>query len=360
MEKQSKILIVDDNPTNVMIMEEILEEYKTISASSGEFALKCAKDHRPDLILLDIMMPGMDGYQVCKSIREDPILRLGKIIMVSAKAMTEERLEGYKAGADDYITKPFDSSELLAKVKVYLRLKSEEEVNQLKSDFLRLLQLETNNPLNSIIGPVDILKDNLEMDSEQRISWLEMIKRGALQLQSLFEKVVFLSSIRSGSIHSEKEFFDLGTLIRESVVKLSEAASDKDLTIEQHLSDTGYILLDRLQMTRVVMTLLKNAIRFSSSKEKVTLNLREEGEYFLFQVSDNGIGISAEALPNLFDEFAKMDLKYHSQHHGLNLAIAYHIIQEHKGSIEVESIEGSGTTFSIWLPKTMEEDSYPQ
>jgi DNA-binding response OmpR family regulator len=131
MPQHSTILIVDDHPSNVALLEEILgDDYQLKTATCGEEALAVAPDCQPDLILLDIMMPGLDGYETCRRLRAHPLLRQPKILMVSAKALVSERLHGYEAGADDYITKPFDAGELLAKVRVYLRLKTAEDAEQ--------------------------------------------------------------------------------------------------------------------------------------------------------------------------------------------------------------------------------------
>ncbi len=125
MERKNRILIVDDDPTNIKIVREILgEAYRLAIASTGEEVLEIVGDFRPDLILLDVMMPGIEGYEVCRRIRANPTLCRHKIIMVSALAMVSQWLEGYQAGADDYLTKPFDEEELLAKVRVFLRLES--------------------------------------------------------------------------------------------------------------------------------------------------------------------------------------------------------------------------------------------
>src|SRR2546425_9104352 len=132
MLRNTRILIVDDHPTNIAVLEEILgEPYTLKTAACGEEALVMALDFQPALILLDIMMPGIGGYETCRRLRAHPTLRHAKIIMVSARALVSQRLQGYEAGADDYITKPFDGDELVAKVRVYPRLKSLEEVKQL-------------------------------------------------------------------------------------------------------------------------------------------------------------------------------------------------------------------------------------
>ena len=135
MQRQSRILLVDDNPTNLAILAEMLgDEYRWEAATSGEEALEIAPDFQPDLILLDVMMPGINGYETCRRIRANPALRNVKIVMVSAKALVSERLEGYDAGADDYLTKPFDEEELLAKVRVYLSRE------QMKRDVMEMLR----------------------------------------------------------------------------------------------------------------------------------------------------------------------------------------------------------------------------
>lgn len=139
MQTHKKILAVDDNPTNLAIIEELLsDQYDLKLVSNGQEALESAHQFQPDLILLDIMMPGIDGYEVCRRIRMSPSLCYTKIIIVSAMAMTSERLKGYKAGADDYITKPFDEDELLAKVRVHLRLKPIKEIEEIENKMLTL------------------------------------------------------------------------------------------------------------------------------------------------------------------------------------------------------------------------------
>lgn len=189
MQTQKKILVVDDNPANCAIIEELLgDQYNLMTVLTGQNALKAAQDFQPDLILLDVMMPGIDGYEVCRRIRMTPSLRYTRIIIVSAKAMVSERLKGYQAGADDYITKPFDVDELLAKIRVYLRLKFVEETEQIESNVLSGLYSRTSAPLNSLIQSAQTLMFEEELDTKERKALIEEVYLSAKELQNFFEE----------------------------------------------------------------------------------------------------------------------------------------------------------------------------
>ncbi|MBU1140379.1 MAG: response regulator, partial [Proteobacteria bacterium] len=159
----SKVLIVDDEPINVKLIEEILEyedEFTCRTAINGEEALSILDNYYPDIILLDIMMPGMSGYETCRRIKNEKKHKFAKVLMISGKAMVEERLAGYEAGADDYITKPFIDDELLAKLKVFSKLKKTEEIDELKTSILQLFSHETKTPLNGILLGSQLILDS--------------------------------------------------------------------------------------------------------------------------------------------------------------------------------------------------------
>ena len=169
MNRKYRILIVDDDKIIIRLLLEVLgDDYKVETAFSGAEALKKVPSFNPDIILLDIMMPGMNGYDVCRAIRKDPGHTFIKILLLSAKSSLEERLEGYNAGANDYLTKPYQTAELQAKIQTFLQLKYSDEVNRLKDDLLMLQSHETKTPLNAIVGFAEILKQSKNLNAEEK------------------------------------------------------------------------------------------------------------------------------------------------------------------------------------------------
>lgn len=351
MRTPHRILIVDDHPTNLAILQEILsDDYLLAAATSGEEALALAPDFQPALILLDIMMPGIDGYEMCRRIRAFPALRHTKIIMVSAKGMLSERLQGYAAGADDYITKPFDAEELLAKVRVYLRLKSAEEMDQLKSDLLTLLQHEIRTPLNGIVTPVQMLMADEDLEKAERTEFLEMVYQSSMRLCALLDKVMTLNALKTGTWDFQPTAADLCLVVHQTIDAVMAQATTRHVQIVQQLPDSAPAMLDCPQIQGVVKTLLENAIRFSPLHERVVVRVQCDDEHVFLTVTDHGPGIAPEVLLQVFEAFAHGDMAHHTAGLGLNLAIARHIIQAHGGTIRVESVEGVGTTVTVQLP----------
>ena len=352
MKQRSKILLVDDNLLNINILEEILDEYELETAVTGDKALKKAKMFRPDVILLDIMMPGMNGYEVCRHVRKTEVIKRAKIIMVSAKALVSERLEGYEAGADDYITKPFDENELLAKVRVYVRLKHAEELEQIQSELLKLLCLHRNNPLSGVITPLEKVVENKKMDAKKRDSTIEATYHSLISLQFFFEKVLTLSEMKSGRFGFSFGEADLCEIIREAASAVQQKASTRNVVICQILPDSAVTTLDWDQMLNTLITLLDNAVRYSPRKANVMIRAARDGQGLYVKVTNKGKVIDPDFIPSLYDEFTYIDTasNSHMEWKGLSLPIAQSVIAAHGGRIEVESTKKTGTTFTLRLP----------
>lgn len=363
MDREHRILIVDDNPRNVAILSKILSlQYHVAQAASGEEALETAADFLPDLILLDIMMPGLDGFETCRRLRIDPRFVQTKIIMVSAKTMLAERLRGYDVGANDYVTKPFDEDELLAKIRINLRLKTVEELDHLKSGFLTLLSHETRTPLTMLLPPCELLLQDPRLTSDQR-DLVELIEKGGRRIHALLEKVSYLVHLRSGRHPWSFTDTDLGPLVRGAVDSLRTAAAARGVHFvfegclhgpsapsARHRAEL-VAWIDGPTFSRAFQGVLDNAVRVSSQGGTVRIRGEETETHLLLSVEDDGPGVAPELLPNLFEEFASPQVVNHGHGTGLTLTTANYIVRSHGGSIRAESGRVRGALFTIRLPR---------
>jgi signal transduction histidine kinase len=362
VQPRGKILAVDDDPVDIAVVERMLNEdsYDLRTASTGEQALEIAADFQPDIILLDVMMPGMNGYEVCRRIRADSKLKYAKIVMVSGLAMLSERLEGYEAGADDYITKPYDEAELLVKIRVYLRLKSIEEVDRFKTNVLTLLGQEAHTPFDNLLKPLETLTSKENMDAEEQKKLLAQVQDAAKHLHRFFGKSMTLSSLKSGEWQFNPAPTNLRTLVRAAISEIATKAVERNIRIEEDFRISPTICLDEHEIKRVITVMLDNAIRFSRTDGTVSISVSSDSENVYLSVTDRGEGIDAEYLPSVFDELSDPDInRCHSTRHecsqgpGLSLAIARQVVSAHNGTISVQSKKGSGATFTVRLPATL-------
>ncbi len=240
MHKRHRILAVDDSQVNLAILEDMLaDSYALRLAGTGEEALTVAREFRPEIVLLDIMMPGMGGFEVCERLRKDPGLSHTKIILLSAKTEVANRLKGYEVGADDFISKPFNHEELLAKLTVFLRLKSVEELDALKSDVLHLISHETRTPLNGILGVLQLLA---ESDSPGTADEQELIQQALLsghRLESLVQKALLYAELRSGRVTFRPEPLCLRALFEDVIKPLGPRATARGVSVELRRRDAG-------------------------------------------------------------------------------------------------------------------------
>ncbi len=349
MKRKQRILIVDDDQMNLEIMKEILgDNYSMALAESGYEALEILPKFSPDLILLDIMMPGMDGYEVCRKIRADKQYCFTKIILVSGKAMVKERLEGYSAGVDDYICKPFVNEELEAKIRVFLKLKHVEEIDQLKNDLLLLISHEIRTPLNGIIGLSQILMDD-KSSSEDQKQMLSMIIKDGYLLLDFFQKAKTLVSLKKGlELHKSsglvKEYIEL------AIAALEKSAAKKGITFQLDVDDKLTCYADWQQIYPVLGYILDNAVKYSPDGGLVTIKVEKRDKMDHIQISDQGEGIKEGWVDKIFDEFAVRDIVHHQKGQGLSLAISRYVTEFHGGTIEAAGTPGQGAVFTIRLP----------
>jgi two-component system, sensor histidine kinase and response regulator len=349
MESDFRILIVDDIPHNIDIIRIFLEgKYILEEANTGEEALEKLPLFRPDLILLDVKLPGLSGYEVCEKIRQQEEYNYVKIMIVSALTMVDERLKGYEVGADDYITKPFVAEELEAKIRVFLNLKRTKEIDKLKTDLLALFSHETRTPLYTIIGMSSLLleDDSLTEDVRETVS---MIIESGKQLQHFVEKTTFLCTLKGGT-KAEKQREKILTQIQNVLEAATPLATAKGVQCQTEIDPQAVLEADWTMILEILTYLINNAIKFSPEGGRVNIRWTTTDGHPVLEISDQGKGIPTEWLGKIFDEFAIQDIMHHQKGQGLSLAIARHVMNLHNGTIKAENNSAGGATFKLSFP----------
>jgi len=353
MTRRDKILIVDDDPFNISILRELLEgSYEVYVASAGDEALDVACRCRPDLVLLDIMMPGMSGYDACRKLRENEDLKYCKVVLVSAKAMLSERLKGYEAGADDYVTKPFDHDELLAKVKVFLRLKFMEEMDHMKSDFLTLVSHELRTPLTQIIGPAELLTQGQPLEEPERRKLGQMILDAASRIESTFEQAMLVLSFRSKNVGFElgAESESFSTVVEDVLAGRKSYAAENGVAFDVDLPAESSPSVNASYARLVLGKLIDKMIEWCPGGGVVKIDLENLGEHALLRVSGRVGEAEREAAQQVFDVFFVGDVRHHSGTIDLDLPLMSEIIRYFGGEIDVESSPAGEIEFRVKLP----------
>ena len=357
---KSKILIVDDVEENVDILNQYFSAkgFQTILAYGGAQAVEKAERERPDVILLDIMMPDVDGFRVCEILKKERThFKNIPIILVTAKEDIESKIKGLSLGAEDYVTKPFDIKELEARVKSALRLKKAldelKDLNELKNQFLGMASHDIKSPISRIGKIVDILLKNKASLKSEQLEQLKKIQEEAQGVFNLISDLLNVVKIETGKMGLELEKIALDKLVEE-VFRMNQISADiKKVEIAVQMDkDVPKILADPARLLEVLENLLTNAIKFTPSGKKITFHLKKAKGGIEFSIQDEGVGIPKNELPRLFDRFSRLSPQPTSGEKGtgLGLSICKQIVDLHKGKIDVQSEVGQGTLFTVFLP----------
>ena len=351
MNKKNKILIVDDTVDTVELLKKRFraEGYDTAEAYDGEEALKQVAEYHPDLIVLDVMMPKLDGYEVCQRLKIDENTRYIPILMLTAKSDVESKIKGLDIGADDYLPKPFDYKELSARVRSLLTIKAaheklvEEEKSGALEQMMDQVAHEIRNPLTSIGGFARKVYGKLP-EGDPNKKYMEIIINDVAILESMIKQLIELKTMAI----SFKEPTNINDLIMKALKLFEQEFNEKAIDVQSELADNlPLIPADEKLLKRALCNLIKNSIEAMVEGTKVLriASRLSEGRIEII-VSDTGKGIPTEELKKIFDPFVTSKI----YGPGLGLTFIYKIIQDHNGTISVESEPGKGTTFTISFP----------
>jgi len=345
----TKVLVVDDQAGYHRLIRAVLgEEYDVESASSGKKALSIIPDFRPDIILLDVAMPDLNGIEVCRKLRADPQARFTKVIFVSGAISLQERLAGYEAGGNDYIMKPFDNEELKSKVRVMSKLKAIEQVDQIKDDFITLISHETRTPIGIIKNAFEIMANDKALERAKIENILRLVEQSVERLSELTEKTILvckLKSLNSLSL-SKTSVKSLNETLREKFPKDSKGRE----VVDNSDMEEANLSINRDLMGRALQYIIENAVKFSPLSDKILITGEKKDESYVIKVIDSGPGMSRERLSEVFNNFAVGNIMNHSKGLGLSLGLVSQIVELHKGKFSVESMLNEGTVCTIILP----------
>ncbi|MGD2086579.1 MAG: hybrid sensor histidine kinase/response regulator [Candidatus Aminicenantes bacterium] len=362
MEHQKPLIfIVEDVPRNLQVLFHILkkEEYRIAAASDGRQALDMIPEARPDLILLDVMMPEMDGFEVCRQLKKNPVTLDIPIIFLTAKTEGTDIVKGFERGAVDYVTKPFNPAELLARVKTHLELKfSREELSDLviaRDKFFSIIAHDLRNPLQNLILTSELLRHSFDsLDEEEIKQYIQRFNDNANQMSTLLETLLDWSRVQRGTMELNREKINLAALAAENIALLKENALKKNITVSCQIQNHTYAFADKNMMGTVIRNLVSNAVKFThpGGEVKITANHASTDNFIEITVSDNGVGIKEEDIPGLFriDVYKKTRGTANEKGTGLGLILCKEFIEKNNGSIKVVSTPGQGSDFTFTLP----------
>ena len=352
--KTDRILVVDDSPDNLFLVQTILEEegYHISLAEDGRSALAQIEQSPPDLVLLDVMMPGIDGYEVTQRIRQNKQLPFIPILLITAYDQPSV-VQGLDTGADDFIRKPVEVDELLARVRSLLRLKhsvdERDQIARQREDFVSRLTHDLRTPLVAADRMLMLFQQGAL--GEQSPAMQEAISTMARSNRNLLAMVNTLLEVYRYEAGRKTLIFapvDLRELLQEVVQELSPLADDKKLSLKLNLEEKGAskVMGDRLELHRVFTNLIGNAIKFTD-KGSVEVSLRASSPWVIVNVEDTGPGITPEDQAMLFERFRPGSHKRSGS--GLGLHLSRRIVESHQGKIDVKSQLGKGSVFTVSL-----------
>ncbi len=356
------ILIVDDIPANLKVLGGILKEegYKIRPVLNGKLALQVAEKEKPDLILLDIMMPDMDGYEVCRQLKINPELKDIPVIFISALNDTKDIVNAFALGGVDYISKPFQAEEVSARIATHLKIcrQSQElkELNATKDKFFSIIAHDLRNPIGNMLMISEMISEKGKLDDDTFFSLIEMQKELSKDTFQLLENLLNWARANTNKIEYNPDFLSVSRIINECIESLKIQLINKNIStiVDYTIKDKAFA--DDNMFRVIVRNLLSNAIKFTPSGGTINISTNPgQNNSVIIAVKDNGIGMTKEIIANLF----RIDVNVSrpgtdgEASNGLGLLLCYEFVKKNGGKIWAESevVSGEkGSTFRFTVP----------
>ncbi|MDR8391007.1 hybrid sensor histidine kinase/response regulator [Aliifodinibius sp. S!AR15-10] len=370
------ILIVDDSEQNVRLLSHVLkkEGYKILEALNGRKALDIVAEKAPDIILLDVIMPDLNGFEICKKLKDQQSTKDIPIIFLSSLSETDSKVKGFNVGGVDYITKPFQREEVLARIDLHVRLKQlqdelEEKIDELKEreqrlnalnkrkdELMRILSHDIRNPVTGIIGVAQLLSESSEdLSMEDRETMYHSIEESGRKIQRLVNDLLNKGTAERSISELNTEQVNVDEMVKEVIELHQPTALTKKISFDLESDKEIELRLDRQKMEQVVGNLISNALKFTPEGGTISIGVDKntEKDQVEIKVSDNGVGIPENELPDLLTDDGPKNVRTGTNGEkgsGIGLDIIKQFTELHGGSVLIDSCQGEGTTFTIKLP----------
>lgn len=361
------ILIVDDIPENVLVLRQFLRDtgFEVLVSYDGVDAIETATYAHPDLILLDIMMPNMDGFETCQKFKENDHLKDIAIIFMTALSDTEDKLKGFELGAVDYITKPFQQEEVLARINMHLTLRRLQrqlqkqnaeliQLNQEKNELLGIAAHDLKNPLAAIQSLSEFMQESFDnLPKEKMLKSLGIVRTSAKQMFDLVRNLLDVYVIESGKVKVTLTAIKVTPIIQSLAEEYESRAEAKAITLHFNGLDNKLVAhTDASIFHQILDNLISNAVKYSPQGKHIWVKLSQDEKYVCCEIRDEGPGLSEQDKQKLFGKFARLTPRPTGQEHstGLGLFIVKKLIEAVKGRVWCETTLGEGATFIVEFP----------
>lgn len=364
MTNKKNILVVDDNQINFKVVSSFLKDqnYNIEYAINGFEALNILQNLQIDLIIMDVLMPQMDGFETTKKIKSDEKYKDIPIIFLTAKTQTKDIIEGFHAGAVDYITKPFNGDELIMRVKNHLELSEAKQTiikfQKTRDRLYSILAHDIRSPLTSITMLLDGLSGNyIDPNSSGFKSIVSTISLSTKNTLTLIQNILEWTKIQSYDIALFVESVDLQMVIDKTISLLMMNLQEKNLKVFCHIPPNTFMFVDEITVSNIFRNLIANAIKFTKPGGEITISSEESSEFVHITIQDTGIGMSSEIIEKIFDKDEHFTCRGTNNEPGtgLGLYMVKDFVKLNKGTLKVESEIDYGTKFTISFPKNKQK-----
>ncbi|HNX26610.1 MAG TPA: response regulator [Phycisphaerae bacterium] len=366
MGRQS-IAIVDDTPANLKLLENMLREqgYRVLAFPRGDFALRGFERNQPDLILLDINMPGIDGFELCRKLKENEKLRDIPVIFISAYNETIDKVKAFSVGGVDYVTKPFQFEEVIARITTHLKIsnlqrelarkfKEQKELEELKDNLIHMIVHDMRSPLQGMLGYLELLQNDSALLGETHRDYVNMLEQSGKMLINMISDLLDVTRLEKNNMPISRQLCDMRTIIEQSIKNLGYLAENR---IDALIPESKVMLMcDRELITRVVVNIVGNALKYEPVGMKVRIACSQSENNVSVSIADDGPGIPEEYHQKIFEKFGQLsaDGGRKPLSSGLGLTFARLAVEAHGGNIALTSEMNKGSTFTFELPKGYE------